>query len=72
MIVWLIGGALEYLCKLNLYKNRYEMLNALPPFYHENIEKMYELIKSSDIKFSKRVSVSDDAKDLIIKVSTFK
>jgi hypothetical protein len=48
------------------------MLNALPPFYHENIEKMYELIKSADIKFSKRVSISDDAKDLIIKVSAFK
>ena len=45
------------------------MLNALPPFYHENIEKMYELIKSADIKFSKRVSISDEAKDLIIKVS---
>ncbi len=45
------------------------MLNALPPFYHENVEKMYHLIKTAELKFSKRVVISDDAKDLITKVS---
>lgn len=45
------------------------MLNALPPFYHENVDKMYDLIRTADLKFSKRVAVSDDAKDLISKVS---
>lgn len=44
------------------------MLNALPPFYHQNVEKMYELIKSADLKFSKRVTISDAAKDFISKV----
>ena len=44
------------------------MLNALPPFYHENVEKMYEMIKHSDLKFSKRVNLSSDAKELITKL----
>ena len=47
----------------------YEMLNALPPFYHENVDRMYELIKHAELKFSKRVTISDAAKDLITKVS---
>ena len=46
----------------------YEMLSALPPFYHENVDKMYELIKHAELRFSKRVTISDDAKDLITKV----
>lgn len=48
------------------------MLNALPPFYHQNVEKMYELIKTAELKFSKRANLSDDAKDFITKVKIFK
>jgi len=44
------------------------MLCALPPFYHENIDKMYSMIKNSELKFSKRVSISNEAKDLLTKV----
>lgn len=47
------------------------MLNALPPFYHENQEKMYQLIRFSELKFSKKVTISDEAKDLIRKVKNF-
>ncbi len=50
----------------------YEMLNALPPFYNENVEKMYQMIRFSELKFSKRVTISDDAKDLIKKVRKIK
>lgn len=44
------------------------MLNALPPFYNENSEKMYQLIRFADLKFSTKITISDDAKDLITKV----
>ncbi len=48
------------------------MLSALPPFYHENIDKMYYMIKNSDLKFSKRVTISNEAKDLLSKVRNIK
>lgn len=41
------------------------MLCGLPPFYNEDISKMYELIKYSDLKFPKRVKLNDDTKDFI-------
>ena len=44
------------------------MLSALPPFYSENAEKMYQMITQKELKFSTRVSISDDAKDLITKL----
>lgn len=44
------------------------MLCGIPPFYNENIERMYELIKFADIKFPKKVRISDDAQDIIKKV----
>ena len=34
----------------------YEMLCGLPPFYVENLERMYELIKSGPLKFPKRIT----------------
>ena len=46
----------------------FEMLCGLPPFYVENLDKMYELIKTSSVKFPKRISLSDDAKDIIKKL----
>lgn len=44
------------------------MLCGIPPFYNENIDRMYELIKHSDIKFPKKIKISTDAMDLITKV----
>ena len=43
----------------------FEMLCGLPPFYVENLDKMYEMIKSSSVKFPKRITLSDDTKDII-------
>ena len=46
----------------------FEMLCGLPPFYVENLDKMYELIKTSSVKFPKRINLSEDAKDIIRKL----
>ena len=46
----------------------YEMLCGLPPFYVENLERMYEMIKTGPLKFPKKVTLSEDAKDLIKKL----
>ncbi len=46
----------------------FEMLCGLPPFYVENLDKMYEMIKSGAVKFPKRINLSDDAKDVIKKL----
>ena len=44
------------------------MLYGIPPFYNENIESMYDLIKNADLRFPKKIKSSSDAQDLIIKV----
>ena len=46
----------------------FEMLCGIPPFYCENTERMYELITNAELRFPKRVPVSDNAKDLIKKL----
>ena len=46
----------------------FEMLCGLPPFYVENVDKMYELIKNSSVKFPRRITLSEDAKDVIRKL----
>ena len=46
----------------------FEMLCGLPPFFVENLDKMYEMIKTSSIKFPKRIALSEDAKDVIRKL----
>ena len=46
----------------------FEMLCGLPPFYVENLDKMYELIKTSTVKFPKRIVLSEAAKDIIRKL----
>jgi serum/glucocorticoid-regulated kinase 2 len=46
----------------------YEMLCGIPPFYVENLERMYEMIKKGTLKFPKKIILSEDAKDLIKKV----
>jgi serum/glucocorticoid-regulated kinase 2 len=47
----------------------YEMLCGVPPFYSENLERMYEMIKFGMLKFPKKTTLSENAKDLIRKVS---
>ena len=47
----------------------YEMLCGVPPFYSENLERMYEMIKVGNLKFPKKTMLSENAKDLIRKVS---
>ena len=46
----------------------FEMLCGLPPFYVENLDKMYDMIKNNPVKFPKRITLSDDAKDVIKKL----
>ena len=46
----------------------YEMLYGIPPFYSKNIEKMFELITKAEIKYPKKIQVSENAKDLISKL----
>ena len=46
----------------------YEMLYGIPPFYSKNTEKMFKLITKSDLKFPKKIQISDNAKDLIKKL----
>lgn len=49
----------------------YEMLCGIPPFYLDNMEKMYEMIKSGPLRFPKRITLSQDAQDVIKKVCNF-
>jgi hypothetical protein len=44
------------------------MLCGIPPFYNENLERMYELIKMSELRFPKKIKISADAQDIITKV----
>ena len=46
----------------------FEMLFGIPPFYSENVEKMYEYITSANLRFPKKIQVSDSAKDLLSKL----
>ena len=47
---------------------RFEMLCGIPPFYNENVDRMYELIKLSELRFPKKIKISSEAQDLISKV----
>ncbi len=46
----------------------FEMLCGIPPFYCENTERMYDLITNAELRFPKRIPMSDNAKDLIKKL----
>ena len=46
----------------------YEMLFGIPPFFNENMEKMYDMITKSELRFPKKFKVSDEAKDLLSKL----
>lgn len=44
------------------------MLCGIPPFYHENLEKMYDMIKFTELRFPKRIKLSEEAQDIITQV----
>ena len=46
----------------------FEMLCGNPPFYAENINKIYEMIKNTTVQFPQKINVSDEAKDIIQKL----
>ena len=46
----------------------FEMLCGIPPFYCDNNEKMYELIIHAELRFPKKINVSEEAKDLLRKL----
>ena len=46
----------------------FEMLCGLPPFYTDNLDKMYDSIKNNPVKFPKKINLGEDTKDIIIKL----
>ena len=46
----------------------FEMLCGIPPFYCDNNEKMYELIIHAELRFPKKIKISEEAKDLLKKL----
>ena len=46
----------------------YEMLCGVPPFYLENLDKMYEMIQNSEVTFPSNIYLSYEAKDIIYKL----
>ena len=46
----------------------FEMLCGVPPFYAENLDKMYEIIQNTDVVFPQDIYLSDEAKDIINKL----
>jgi serine/threonine protein kinase len=57
---------------VNNHLIRYEMLCGIPPFYNENQERMYELIKLSELRFPKKIKISSEAQDIISRVKITK
>ena len=46
----------------------YEMFFGIPPFFCDNQEKMYQLITRADLRFPKKINISETAKDLLAKL----
>ncbi len=46
----------------------YETLVGISPFYHPNQTLMFELIVEAEVKFPSQVAISDESKDLIVRV----
>lgn len=46
----------------------YEMMYGLPPFYNQQQNLMFKLIKEGELKFSEKVDTSKEAKDFITKL----
>lgn len=46
----------------------YEMISGLPPFYDENVSKMYRKIVRNNVMFKPNLKISNECKDLINKL----
>ena len=46
----------------------YEMLFGVPPFFNVNVEKMYELITKAELRFPKKIKITNEARDLLTKL----
>lgn len=46
----------------------FEMLYGLPPFYNQNQNTMFQLIRDSEVRFPTKPETSDDVKNLILKL----
>ena len=40
----------------------------MPPFYNDNLDKMFEAIKFAELNFPKKIKTSTNAKDLITRL----
>ncbi len=46
----------------------FEMLFGLPPFYSQNQNTMFQLIRDADVRFPTKPEISEEVKDLILKL----
>jgi serine/threonine protein kinase len=67
MVDWWSLGVVVYLYCIKFIFS-FEMLCGLPPFYSEDLERIYELITLSELKFPRRAKLSIDTQDFIRKV----
>ena len=44
------------------------MMYGIPPFYNQNQNMMFQLIRDSEVRFPVKPETSPEAKDLILKV----
>ena len=44
------------------------MIYGIPPFYNQNQNMMFQLIRDSEVRFPKAPETSMEVKDIIIKV----
>ena len=54
--------------KLKKFYIRFEMLIGIPPFFHQNQNIMFQLIKEGQVRFPSQVTLSSESKDFILKV----
>jgi len=47
----------------------YELMIGIPPFYHQNQNMMFQLIRDSEVRFPSQINLSPEAKDFISKVN---
>ncbi len=71
---WALGILMySYLFKYVISYFSYEMIIGIPPFYNKNKHQMYYLIQHAPIRWPDKekhgISVSEEAKDLITRVS---
>ena len=46
----------------------YELLFGIPPFYDKSIDRIFDLISSTELSFPSDINISNDTKDFLIKL----